>query len=184
MKRTFYLFQTYIVYKIFIDGLPRKKCTKRSNNWVLTQDPYVYSFTENEIKDINAEVLASDGKIPDKYKNFEDTRVMFACRRNGKNLSAVEGSTVNCYLPTQAKFGFPFMFNTDMIPTGPRDNIEPEIKLNERFAKKIAGRKFVEWIRDLVLSGDYSYKSIFNLIPDFDYCREHHSSYKKFITAF
>lgn len=169
--------------QIFIDGLPRKKCTKRSNNWVLTQDPYVYSFTENEIKDINAEVLASDGKIPDKYKNFEDTRVMFACRRNGKNLSAVEGSTVNCYLPTQAKFGFPFMFNTDMIPTGPRDNIEPEIKLNERFAK-IAGRKFVEWIRDLVLSGDYSYKSIFNLIPDFDYCREHHSSYKKFITAF
>lgn len=169
--------------QVFIDGLPRKKCTKRSDNWVLTQEPYVYLFTEEEIKEINAEVLASDGKIPDKYKNFEDTRVMFACRRNGSQLLPVKDSTVNCYLPTQAKFGFPFMFNTDMIPTGPRDNIEPKIKLNERFAE-IAGRKFVEWLKDLVLSEDYSYKSIFNLVPDFDYCREHHSTYANFITAF
>ena len=31
--------------QIFIDGLPRKKCTKRSNNWVLTQD---HMFTHSQ----------------------------------------------------------------------------------------------------------------------------------------
>lgn len=169
--------------QIFIDGLPKKKCTKKSGSWVLTHEPYKYVFSKKEIEEINAEVLASDGKIPDKYKDFGDTRVMFACRRNGKTLLPVENATVNCYLPTLAQFGFPFMFNTDMIPTGPRDNIELKIDLNKRFAK-IAGLKFVEWLSDLVKSGEYSYKSIFNLIPDFVYCREHHHDYADFITAF
>ena len=169
--------------QIFIDGLPKKKCTKRSNNWVLTYEPYKYVFDEKEIAEINAEVLASDGKIPDKYRNFEDTRVMFACCKKDNNLSPVENATVSCYLPTLAQFGFPFMFNTDMIPTGPRDNIELKIELNKRFAN-IAGQKFVEWIRDLVKSGEYEYKSIFDLIPNFDYCREHHQEYKDFITEF
>ena len=169
--------------QIFIDGLPKKKCTKRSDNWVLTHEPYIYVFNKKEIDEINLEVLASDGKIPDKYKDFGDTRVMFACRRNGKVLLPVENATVNCYLPTLAQFGFPFMFNTDMIPTGPRDNIELKIELNKRFAK-IAGQKFVEWLRDLVMSKEYTYKSIFNLIPDFNYCREHHQEYADFITAF
>ena len=169
--------------EIFIDGLPKKKCTKKSGNWVLTNEPYKYVFSKKEIEEINAEVLASDGKIPDKYKDFGDTRIMFACRKNGNELLPVENATVNCYLPTLAQFGFPFMFNTDMIPTGPRDNIELKIELNKRFAK-IAGQKFVEWLRDLVKSNEYSFRSIFNLIPNFDYCREHHQEYSNFITAF
>ena len=169
--------------QIFIDGLPKKKCTKKSGSWVLTHEPYKYVFSKKEIEEINAEVLASDGKIPDKYKDFGDTRVMFACRRNGKTLLPVENATVNCYLPTLAQFGFPFMFNTDMIPTGPRDNIELKIELNKRFAN-IAGQEFVEWLRDLVKNGEYEYKSIFDLIPNFDYCREHHQEYKDFITEF
>lgn len=169
--------------QIFIDGLPIKKCTKKSDNWVLTQEPYIYHFTENEIQEINKEVLASDGKIPDKYKNFGNTSVMFACKKDGKKLLVVENATVNCYLPTLAKFGFPFMFNTDMIPTGPRDNIEPKIKLNERFAE-VAGAKFFEWVKDLLTCELYDLESVFSLIPDFKNCKKEHSDYINFIEKF
>ena len=169
--------------QIFIDGLPIKKCTKKSDNWVLTQEPYIYHFTENEIQEINKEVLASDGKIPDKYKNFGNTSVMFACKKDGKKLLVVENATVNCYLPTLAKFGFPFMFNTDMIPTGPRDNIEPKIKLNEHFAE-VAGAKFFEWVKDLLTCELYDLESVFSLIPDFKNCKKEHSDYINFIEKF
>lgn len=169
--------------QIFIDGLPIKKCTKKSDNWVLTQEPYIYHFTENEIQEINKEVLASDGKIPDKYKNFGNTSVMFACKKDGKKLLVVENATVNCYLPTLAKFGFPFMFNTDMIPTGARDNIEPKIKLNERFAE-VAGAKFFEWVKDLLTCELYDLESVFSLIPDFKNCKKEHSDYINFIEKF
>lgn len=169
--------------QVFVDGLPRKKCTKNSSNWVLTRDPYVYLFNQEEIDEINNEVLASAGKIPDKYLNFKDTRVMFACRRNGNRLLPVENATVNCYLPTLAKFGFPFMFNTDMIPTGPRDNIELKIKLNERFAR-IAGAKCFLWIRDLLTSKKYHLGSVFSLVPDFKKCKKEHSDYLSLIEKF
>lgn len=169
--------------QVFVDGLPRKKCTKNSSNWVLTREPYVYLFNQEEIDEINNEVLASAGKIPDKYLNFKDTRVMFACRRNGNRLLPVENATVNCYLPTLAKFGFPFMFNTDMIPTGPRDNIELKIKLNERFAR-IAGSKCFLWIRDLLTSKKYHLGSVFSLVPDFKKCKKEHSDYLSLIEKF
>lgn len=169
--------------QIFIDGLPRKKCTKRSNDWVLTRNPYVYQFKQEEIEEINIEVLTSAGKIPDKYLNFKDTRVMFACRKKDENIVPVENATVNCYLPTQAKFGFPFMFNTDMIPTGPRDNIELKIKLNERFAG-IAGAKCVLWIRDLLTPMKYQPGSVFSLFPDFKKCKREHSDYLNLIEKF
>ena len=169
--------------QIFINGLLIKKCTKKSDNWVLTQEPYIYHFTENEIQEINNEVSASNGKIPDKYKNFGDTSVMFACKKDGKKLLVVENATVNCYLPTLAKFGFPFMFNTDMIPTGPRDNIEPKIKLNERFAE-VAGAKFFEWVKDLLTCELYDLESVFSLIPDFKNCKKEHSDYINFIEKF
>lgn len=95
----------------------------------------------------------------------------------------VENATVNCYLPTLAKFGFPFMFNTDMIPTGPRDNIEPKIKLNERFAE-VAGAKFFEWVKDLLTCELYDLESVFSLIPDFKNCKKEHSDYINFIEKF
>ena len=38
--------------QIFIDGLPKKKCTKKSGSWVLTHEPYKYVFSKKEIEDI------------------------------------------------------------------------------------------------------------------------------------
>lgn len=160
-------------------------CQKESNEWEVTPTPYVYKLNDEEKEEINKEIDEPQSRVPDKYKNLEDIYISFACPIEGNIIKPIYDQTgyVYCYLPTTASFGFPFLMNTDMIPTGPRDDIEKMCRFNLKQAN-IAGQKFVEWLRDLVLSGKYEYSSIFDLIPDFDKCRETHDKYKDFINLF
>ncbi len=152
------------------------------SSWIRSTLP-PYDLSEIQ-EDINKEIILHPERgIPGRYNNFGNTTVAFACKCKGKDLEHVENATVNCYLPTKAEFGFPFLMNTDMVPTGARDQLKPDVEFNLKFAY-IAGIKFVEWLSNLVISGKYSYKSIFDLIPDFNYCREHHSYYQNFISEF
>lgn len=63
--------------------------------------------------------------------------------------------------------------NTDMIPTGPRDNVEPKENINHAIAK-IAGQQFFKWIHDLLEEGQFDYESVFSLIPDFEELENKH----------
>lgn len=157
-------------------------CSKEEvEEWVISK-AYEYKLTTEEQDEINAEIISSS-EIPPKYENFEDTRVLFACEREGKKLKAVENATVNCYLPTQAQFGFPFLMNTDMVPSGDRNELKTNIKVNEKFAT-ISGTKFAEWLKDLLVEG-YEPATVFDLVPDFDNCRQNRGhKYAAFITAF
>lgn len=135
----------------------------------------------------NSDADKSDGyeKIPEKYLNFYKTAVKFACKREGRKLIPVENSILYCYLPAKrADWGFKFLMNTDMVPNGARDDIE-DIELNHEISK-IAGRQFFYWIKNLIGSREYELDSIFNLIPDFDKCKEKRNdkSFKNFIEEF
>ena len=132
----------------------------------MTQEPLVYKFTPEELESNNLEV-ATNKRIPEKYKDFEDTRISFACQREGRKLIPVERARVYCYLPTQVSLGFPFLMNTDMIPTGPRDDFEKKVKFNHKIIT-IAGRKLAEWLQSLLLSGSYEYDSVYSLVPAFN----------------
>ena len=160
-------------------------CQKESDEWAITPTPYIYKLSDEEKEQINKEIDEPQSRVPDKYKNLEDIYISFACPVEGNKIKPIVDQTgyVYCYLPTTASFGFPFLMNTDMIPTGPRDDIEKMCRFNLKQAN-VAGQKFVEWLRDLVLSGKYEYSSIFDLIPDFDKCRETHEKYKDFINLF
>ena len=60
--------------------------------------------------------------------------------------------------------------NTDMIPNGPRDDIETDLEINSEIAA-IAGAKFFDWINDLCRSEEkFFVADIFSLIPDFEAC--------------
>ena len=110
-------------------------------------------------------------RIPRKYKDLENTAVSFACRHNGRRLMPENSACLYCYLPAKdADWGFRFLMNTDMIPNGPRNNIEYSIGVNKYFTR-VAGGKFFDWIDSLIRSGQYEYDSIFGLIPDFDECK-------------
>ena len=142
---------------------------KENSKWCVSESKrYVGDVPPELTEELNRRIEKQDGKIPEKYKNFEKTSVGFACPREGRYLKPVENSCLYCYLPAKkAKLGFGFLMNTDMIPTGPRDNVEPKEKINHAIAK-IAGQQFFEWMHDLLESGKYDYDSVFSLIPDFD----------------
>ena len=142
---------------------------KENDKWCVSEPKkYVGDISPEMTKELNRRIDKNDGKIPEKYYNFQKTSVGFACKREGNKLIPVDNTCLYCYLPAKkAKFGFGFLMNTDMIPTGPRDNVEPKEKINHEIAK-IAGQQFFHWIHDLLESEEYDYDSVFSLIPDFD----------------
>ena len=151
--------------KVFYDGEEKIKRIKNREKWALTEEPFVYEFKKEEIEENNEEVR-NQKSIPEKYKDFKDTHISFACRREGRILKPVENARIYCYLPTQVSFGFPFLMNTDMIPTGARDDIMKGLKFNHKLIT-IAGGKFVEWIAKLIKSGEYDLCSVFTILPSF-----------------
>ena len=165
--------------KVFYNGEEQICRTKDVTKWALTTEPLVYTFSQDEIEENNREIKTNK-RIPEKYLDFEDTRFSFACQRNGNKLVPVDDARIYCYLPTQVTLGFPFLMNTDMIPTGPRDDIEKKVKFNHKIMK-IAGGKFVEWISSLIKCGEYDISSVFSILPSLDNKVE---NYEDFIDEF
>lgn len=146
---------------------------RNSEKWVVNS--YVEPISEDLRSLINDEIdnQVKNGtmKIPTKYWNFMNTKVSFACAREGAILKKVENSILYCYLPAKdASWGLDFLLNTDMVPTGPRNDIESDLEINKEIAN-IAGRKFFDWIFELCESKLYKIDSIFSLIPNFESCK-------------
>lgn len=160
---------------------------KDSNNWVVNS--YIEPISDTLRNSINQEIENQEKngtmKIPTKYKDFMKTQVSFACAREGVTLKKVENSTLYCYLPAKdASWGFDFLLNTDMIPTGPRNDIEYDLEVNKEIAN-IAGKKFFDWILGLCKSKQYKTDSVFSLIPDFESCKTGRSTgHQNLITKF
>lgn len=160
---------------------------KDSDNWVVSS--YVAPISPKLRNSINQEIESQEKngtmKIPTKYRDFMRTQVSFACAREGVELKKVENSTLYCYLPAKdASWGFDFLLNTDMIPTGPRNDIEYDLEINKEIAN-IAGKKFFDWIVGLCKSKQYRVDSIFALIPDFELCKTGRSAgHQNLITMF
>ena len=135
-----------------------------SGQLLLNVDAEIRNSIDDDLKDVD------HCRIPPKYRHLERTAVSFACRRSGRRLLPEENANLYCYLPAKdAQWGFRFLMNTDMIPNGPRNDIEYSIEVNKYFAR-VAGEKFFEWIDSLIHSGEYDYDSIFALIPNFEEC--------------
>lgn len=160
-------------------------CSKgESQDWVISM-PYVHKLDpDTEKQEIIDECdQHPERRIPPKYKSFEDTYVSFAAKKDGNVILPVKDATVNCYLPTKAEFGFPFLMNTDMVPSGDRNQLKLDVKFNQLFAR-IAGNEFVSWIKQLLTDG-YEPESVFNLIPDFNSVKDGvGKQYKVFIECF
>lgn len=160
---------------------------KDSDNWVVSS--YVEPISESLRNSINQEIEDQEKngtmKIPTKYKDFMKTQVSFACAREGVMLKKVVNSILYCYLPAKdASWGFDFLLNTDMIPTGPRNDIEYDLEVNKEIAS-IAGKKFFDWILGLCKSKLYKTDSVFSLIPDFESCKTGRSvGHQNLITKF
>lgn len=175
--------------RVFINGQEERACFRNNEEWIVGD-------YENEIKEdlqllINKTIDKGNSRIPEKYKDFECTKVSFACKHEGTMIKPVEGATLYCYLPTKASWGLPFLMNTDMIPKGDRNDIETEVKLidydetnfNEELAA-IAGSKLFMWVKDLLTSQKYHLGSVFSLVPDFKKCKREHKDYAPFIEKF
>lgn len=175
--------------KVFIDGELVRDCFIDESKWLVSD--YEHPIDEDFQALVNKDIDTGKSRIPEKYKDFEQTKVSFACKREGRKLIPIDNTTLYCYLPTSASWGLPFLMNTDMIPKGDRDDIEREVYLKDEDGTNfnlelayIAGEKFFYWIKDLLESGEYDYDTIFALIPDFDECIKSHEKYDDFITKF
>lgn len=175
--------------RVFISGKEERVCFRNSEEWVVGD--YEKDIAPELQEAINKTIEKGNSRIPEKYKDFDCTKVSFACKHEGAMIKTVDKATLYCYLPTKASWGFPFLMNTDMIPKGDRNDIETEVKLanadesnfNEELAA-IAGDKFFCWIRDLLTSRKYQLGSVFSLIPDFKKCKKEHDFYDEFIEQF
>ena len=176
--------------KVYINGVLERDCVIDEAKWLVSD--YEESINEEFQALVNKDIDTGKSRIPEKYKDFERTKVSFACRKDGRKLLPIENANLYCYLPTSATWGFPFLMNTDMIPKGDRDDIEREVYLKDEDETnfnlelaRIAGEKFFCWIKDLMESGKYDYDSIFALVPDFEKCkRAHGDKYDDFIDKF
>ena len=172
---------------IKVNGETIRHVSKDNNNWILSS--YTNPIDDDTQESINKKIESGKSKIPEKYVDFSQTTISFACKKEEAKILQVEGANIYCYLPTSATWGFPFLINTDMIPKGDRDDIEMDVEIDDDtnfniLLAGIAGQKFYQWIYDLIQSGKYDYDSIFSLIPDFEYCIETNSRYEDFIKEF
>mgnify|MGYP002624762702 CR=1 FL=1 len=170
---------------VFMDGEdePTIVKVKENDKWCVSEaKKYISDVPEELTEELNRRINKNDGKIPEKYFDFKKTSVGFACKREGNKLLPVENTCLYCYLPAKkAKWGFGFLMNSDMIPTGPRDNVEPKEKINHVIAK-IAGKQFFAWIQDLLNSKELDYDSIFSLIPNFEECKDRYEEDEDVVT--
>ena len=195
--------------RVFINGQEERACFRNNDEWIVGNyeseiDPVLQKRIKKTIKN-------GKSRIPEKYTDFDYTRVSFACKHNGAMISKIDDATLYCYLPTGASWGLPFLMNTDMIPKGDRNDIESEVELleleesdleendninlddikekngetnfNEELAA-IAGSKLFMWIKDLLTSRKYHLGSVFSLIPNFKKCKDKHKNYLNFIERF
>lgn len=175
--------------RVFINGKEEKPCVRNNDEWIVGDYGQEIDFDLKEL--VNKTIEKGNSRIPEKYKDFECTKVSFACKHKGAMIEPVEKSILYCYLPTSASWGFPFLMNTDMIPKGDRNDIEKEVTLvgdeERNFNKElatIAGMKFFNWIKDLLTSKNYQLGSVFSLIPDFKKCIKEHDFYDDYIKKF
>lgn len=177
--------------KVFYNGKPEPdiQCHCDNMHWQVNNydNDVPLEITESINSDIRDQEDSGVLKIPTKYYDFTKTRVSFACEIEGAILKEVEDAQLYCYLPTKASWGFKFLMNTDMIPTGPRDDIEidfsDQLNINEEIAE-IAGKNFFDWLKDLCELKKYKVNSIFNLIPVFETNISQHKKYKNLIERF
>ena len=176
--------------KVYINGILERDCVIDEAKWLVSD--YEENINEDFQALVNKDIDIGKSRIPEKYKDFERTKISFACRKDGRKLLPIENANLYCYLPTSATWGFPFLMNTDMIPKGDRDDIEREVYLKDEDETnfnlelaRIAGEKFFSWIKDLMDSGEYDYDSIFALVPDFNKCKKTQGyKYDDFIEMF
>lgn len=174
---------------VFINGKKERVCFRNNEEWIVGD--YENEITEDLQLLINKTIEKGNSRIPEKYKDFDYTKVSFACNHEGAIIKPVDDAILYCYLPTRASWGLPFLMNTDMIPKGDRNDIETEVKLvdedetnfNEELAY-IAGSKLFLWVRDLLTSRKYHLGSVFSLVPDFKKCKREHKEYSHFIEKF
>lgn len=175
--------------RVIVDGKEERICYRNNDEWIVGD--YEENIDPNIQALVNKTIDKGNSRIPEKYKDFDCTKVSFACKREGAIIKPVDKATLYCYLPTKASWGLPFLMNTDMIPKGDRNDIETEVKLlddgetnfNEVIAA-IAGRKLFDWLKNLLMSRKYHLGSVFSLVPDFKKCKKEHDYYADFIAQF
>lgn len=171
---------------VMIEGEDTFVCSRDTNgaSWAFSKK-YPDSISPNLRVRINERLKEDTNRLPAKMENKQETFASFACQTEDNYIVVNEKEThIYCGLKAEkAKWGFPFEMNTDMVPTGARDDIESGEFWNEEWAN-IAGALFFEWMNDLIDDEEYNLSSIFRLVPNFELCKEQHVSYTKFIDNF
>jgi len=171
---------------VMIEGEDTFVCSRDTNgaSWAFSKK-YPDSISPNLRVRINERLKEDTNRLPAKMENKQETFASFACQTEDNYIVVNEKEThIYCGLKAEkAKWGFPFEMNTDMVPTGARDDIESGEFWNEEWAN-IAGALFFEWLNDLIDDEEYNLSSIFRLVPNFELCKEQHVSYTKFIDNF
>lgn len=171
---------------VMIEGEGMFVCSRDTNgaSWVFSKK-YPAFILPNLRNRINERLKEDTNRLPPKMKNKQETFASFACQTKDNSIVVNEKEThIYCGLKAEkTKWGFPFEMNTDMVPTGSRDDIESGEFWNKEWAN-IAGALFFEWLNDLIDDEEYNLSSIFRLVPNFELCKEQHVSYTKFIDNF
>ncbi|MFT5872450.1 MAG: hypothetical protein ACI8WT_001381 [Clostridium sp.] len=100
--------------------------------------------------------LFDSSECPEKLKGATSTKITFAASIENENIKELSDASLYCYLPTKAKYGFPFLVNGDFLTNAERTQIL-ENEWNAFLFNEIATCK-VKWLAELAKQNKFKYQ--------------------------
>lgn len=151
--------------------------TNDSGKWLVSDLPSV-KVPEEIVSKINNSI-GKDDRIPEKYRNIDSTKIIFATVLDKNKIVKTEDTRIFAYLPTDLNFGFPFLLNGDFIPDGGRHYLHADLEWNQ-FLFEQTGIQLLHWIAKLWLERNEN--AVFKMLPsESDLIVEKHDDEKEIL---
>jgi hypothetical protein len=139
-----------------------------------TREWWIRGFKLNLPENIQFEIKRqfenNTGNIPEKLVGVDEIEIQFSLNHDNFDISLISEALIYNYLPTKVNLGFPFLINSDFIPTGDRHYLF-ENEWNKYLMKEV-GLVFFDWLNTLFIvrhgntDQDIFKKDYLKLIPE------------------
>lgn len=152
---------------------------KDPKKWLISDLPSV-KVPEEIVTKLNNSI-GKDDRIPEKYKDIDSTKIIFATALENNKITKTEDTRIFAYLPTDLNFGFPFLVNGDFIPDGGRHYLHADLEWNQ-FLFKQTGIQLLNWVAKLWKEKNED--DIFKMLPsESDLIVEKHDDEKEILLS-
>ena len=130
------------IRNVFID---RTLVSQTTREWWIRE--YKLKLSDEIKLEIKRQFETNTGNIPEKLVGVDELEIQFALKHLDYDIIPLPDAILYNYLPTKVNLGFPFLVNSDFIPTGDRHYLF-ENEWN-RYLMKEVGKVYFDWLNTL-----------------------------------